>query len=161
MTTQNLIIVVFVGLMVPGVFLALVPMMPALLYMFLLAALYGFLNGFVSLTAGNLAVLGGIFAASVIIDYSAGVIGARYGGASRKSIFWGFVGMLAGLLVLPPFGGFLGLFTGVFISELIRRKNKNKAMKAATASLVGSVAGMVVNVVLAIAFLTLFIIFVL
>ncbi|MCK6462241.1 MAG: DUF456 domain-containing protein [Candidatus Pacebacteria bacterium] len=152
--------VIFIILMLPGLLFSLVPMMPAFPYMFLLAAIFGFVDKFIRITGTELAILGGIFGASLIVDYTAGIIGAKYGGASRKGIFWGFVGLILGILIMPPFGGFLGLFLGVFIAEWLRKHDKNKALKAATGSVVGAFSGVVVNIFLAIAFVALFAIFI-
>ena len=89
-----------------------------------------------------------------------GLIGAKFGGASKKSVLLGMVGMVLGFLFFPPFGLFLGLFAGVFAGEMIRMKDHKHALKAAGYSFAGILAGMVFNVVLAIAFLVSFLVIV-
>lgn len=140
--------------------MALIPMAPALPYMFFLALLFGFIDGFELLTINNMWVFGGIFIASIFIDYFAGVVGAKYGGASRKGVAIGFLGLILGFVLMPPFGGFVGLFLGVLIGEYIVGRQKDKALKAATGSIVGSISGILLNTVLAMGFFGLFITFV-
>ena len=146
-------------LMAFGIPAVLVPMLPGISYMFLVALLFGVADHFAHLTWENLAVLGGILILSFFVDYFAGILGARYGGADRRSILFGFLGIIIGVLLLPPFGGILGLFVGIFVGELRARKRGDKALRAATAGLIGSVAGGVVNCILAVTFFGLFILF--
>ncbi len=137
-----------------------IPMMPALPYMFLMAGIFGLLDGFERFTINNLLVFAGILVVSILVDYFAGVIGAKYGGASRRGISFGFLGLVLGFLLIPPFGGFLGLFLGILISEFVMKGDKTKALKAATGSLIGSISGIFINTLLAIAVFALFITFV-
>ncbi|MGR3310470.1 MAG: DUF456 domain-containing protein [Candidatus Brocadiales bacterium] len=136
-----------------------IPMMPGIPYMFAMSVLFGFIDSFQNLTPINLGILGGILIASIFIDYFAGILGAKYGGASKKGIFYGFLGLIIGIILFPPFGGFLGLFSGVLAAELISYRDKTRALKAATGSFVGSVSGVLINTCLAVVFLILFIIF--
>jgi uncharacterized protein YqgC (DUF456 family) len=151
--------IIFIVLMLPGVFMVFIPMIPGIPYMFAVAALFGFIDGFQNLTPLNLGILGGILIASIFIDYFAGILGAKYGGASKKGIFCGFLGLIIGLILFPPFGGFLGLFAGVLAAEFIAYKDKKRALKAATGSFLGSVSGVFINTCLAVVFFILFIIF--
>ncbi len=152
-------VVVFTLLLIPGALMALVPMFPTFWYLIAMSAIFGALDGFMHLSVGNFVVLFGIFLLSILVDWSAGMIGAKFGGAGWKSLLWGAVGGLIGLLLMPPFGAFAGLFLGVLGSELHRRKNGIGAVRAASGALLGSVAGIVVNFCLALLFLFLFILF--
>jgi uncharacterized protein len=155
-----LIPIIFSIAMFPGMFMTFIPFMPALPYMFVIAVLFGFFDGFEKLTLVNLSILGGILILSILVDYFSGIIGARYGGASRKGIFFGFIGLIAGLLIFPPFGGFLGLFVGVLFAEFAIKKSTIGAIKASTGSFLGSLTGILINTFLAVLFFTLFLIFV-
>ncbi|RJQ32328.1 DUF456 domain-containing protein [Candidatus Parcubacteria bacterium] len=151
--------ILFAVIMTPGIILSFIPMMPAFPFMFLIAGIYGLLDKFTHLSLTEFGILGGILVLSFIIDYSAGALGAKYGGASKKSLIWGFAGLLIGLLVFPPFGSFLGLFLAILIAEYARTKNQKKALRAASGSLFGSFAGVLVNVVLSMVFVGLFVFF--
>lgn len=151
------LLITFALLMSLGVFGVIVPVMPALLYMFFLAVLFGLIEGFVYLTVGNIAILLGIALLSVVVDYTSGILGARFGGARKKSLLYGFIGTILGFIVFPPFGGIAGLFIGIALGELIHRRTSKQAIKAATAGVLGTVSGMAINVLVAISFLVCFI----
>jgi len=151
-------IIVFSLLLLPGLAGIILPV-PGLAYMFLVALIFGLVNHFQQMTWQNLVVLGVILIISIITDAVSGIIGAKYGGASKQSMIAGFIGMIVGVMALPPFGGLLGIFLGVMIWEIISRSNRKKAMRAASASLIGSVAGMLLSLLLSLLFIVLFILF--
>ncbi len=153
-------IILFSTLIFPGMILVLIPGMPAIPYMFLVALIFGFVDKFQNISPRNLIVLGVIVLLSIAVDYAAGILGAKYGGASKKSIIFGFLGSLLGTLLLPPFGGIVGIFAGVLIAEFMQFYDHKKAVKAASYTLAGSIAGLLVNFLLAIIFFTLFLVFV-
>lgn len=146
--------------MVPGVLIALIPAVPALFYMLVLAVIFALVDGFLHLTGANLAILGVIYLLSVFVDLFSGVIGAKYGGANARSLLAGLIGLVVGFFVLPPFGGLIGLFVGVLISELIQKRKDVMAFRAAFGSLAGAVTGILINTFLALVFLILFIVFI-
>lgn len=146
-------------LIAAGIPLALIPMVPALAYMFVMALLFGFYDGFTALTLGNLGILVGFIVVSFIVDNSAGVLGAKYGGAHARSLLWGILGGLLGTFVLPLFGSLVGLFISVLAAELYYRKTNSEAFKAASGALLGAAVGIAFNVLLGIAFLVTFVIF--
>lgn len=157
--TDLILAISFTLLLAPGLFMVFIPMMPAMSYMFLTALIFGFIDHFAHLTLYNLIPLGAILLGSVVVDYLAGILGAKYGGASKTGIKYGLIGLLVGVIIFPPFGGLAGLFGGVLMAELLSRRTKQEAIKAATGSLLGSVSGTFVNAFLAFVFFVLFIIF--
>lgn len=147
-------------LVVPGVFMAFVPMLPALSYMFVVSLAFALFDHFTRLTGTELLMLLGVTLLSIIVDHTAGLVGAKYGGAHTKSLFWGFGGAILGTFVFPVFGSFAGLFVGVLVAELYYKKPEKKAFKAAGSALLGSVTGVIVNVMLSIVFASLFAFFI-
>lgn len=143
-------------LMLPGIAGVALPAMPGIPYMLLVALGFGFVDKFQHLRSTELVALFLIAALSVYIDYAAGLWGARWGGASSRATAAGLIGLLIGTLLLPPFGGFIGLFLAVLYVEL-RGGTLAKALKAASGSLVGSFVGIVANLALAVLFLGMFI----
>lgn len=157
--THVTLVIVFGLFLLPALAFVFIPLFPTFWYLLALATLFGILDGFAHLTAGNLAVLAALFAFSILIDWSSGLLGARFGGAGWKSLLWGALGGVFGVLLMPPFGALLGLFVGVLAGELLRSKKSREALKAATGALVGTMAGMVLNTALALAFVILFFVF--
>ncbi len=151
--------ILFALLLFPAVFLVFIPMMPAMSYLFAMSVLYGVLDHFEHLQGWELGLLAGIFCLSLLVDYSAGILGAKYAGASKQSIMWGFVGLVIGSILFPPFGGILGLFLSVFVAELFYDKSHAAALRAAAGSLAGAITGVFLNLVLALSFFILFMVF--
>jgi len=146
-------------MLVPAIFLVFIPTFPALWYMFFVASAFALFDGFQNLSWLGLGILGTIVLLSMVIDTLAGIVGAKYGGASKKSLIYGFVGIIIGTVLFFPFGGLLGLFGGVLLAEFLAHRDQNIALKAATGSLIGTVVGMILNCILAITFLILFLVF--
>ena len=151
-------VLLFALFMLPGLAGVLLPGVPGVPLMFAVAVGYGWIDGFRHLTYLELAGLFVVMLAAVAADYVFGLLGARYGGASRASLVFGFVGLVAGTILLPPFGGIVGMFVAVLAVELGRHRDRNRALKAATGSAVGTVAGMAASLALAAFFLVLFVV---
>lgn len=146
-------------IMLTGIIGVLIPVLPGIPIMFVVALIYGFVTKFQNFASSELIILGLIALLSLAVDYSSGVIAAKYSGASKRSLFFGFVGLIVGTIVLPPFGGIIGLFIAIFLAEILTHNNKGKAYKAAKGGLLGSLTGILINLFLAILFIILFIIF--
>ncbi len=146
-------------LMLAGIVGVILPVLPGVPFMFLIALGFAFLSQFVRLTTNELVILGVIALITFVVDYLAGTIGARWSGASGKSLMVGLVGLIIGVILFPPLGGIVGLFGGIFIAEYLIHRNRDKALKAAAGSAIGSLAGVVINLLLATTFLGLFIYF--
>lgn len=154
---ETLYLILAAMLMLPGLIGIVIPALPGVPFMFLIALGYALLTGFAALTGTELAILGGVMLATIVVDYLAGTLGARFGGASVRSMLMGVIGMIIGLFVIPGLGAIIGLFVGIFLSEYLRHRNRDKAVRAATGGLIGSLVGITVNIALAIIFLGLFI----
>ena len=139
--------------------LVFVPFFPTFWYLLAVAFTFGAIDGFVHLTVSNLAILAGLFVLSILVDWSAGLLGAKFGGAAWKSLLFGALGALIGLLIVPPLGIFVGLFAGVVAGELLRRKELADAFRAAGGALIGTFAGILINALIALAFVISFIVF--
>jgi uncharacterized protein YqgC (DUF456 family) len=146
-------------LLLPGIVGVVIPVLPGIPYMFLVAIGYAALRGFYHIAGAELWILAGLALASIVVDYLSGTLGARLAGASAKSLSIGLLGLLVGLFILPPLGGVIGLFVGIFLAEFMRHRNQHQALRAATGGLIGSVAGIILNLILALTFMVLFILF--
>lgn len=152
------LVILFTVLLLPG-FLGIFLPLPSLLYMLAVALIFGFIDHWQHLSGWNLIILAGIAAASLLVEYLTGIIGAKYGGASKTAIIFGIVGTVVGLVIFPPFGGILGLFIGIIAAEIVLYKDSQKAFKAATGGLIGTLVGMLASLILGLIFVTLFLIF--
>lgn len=157
--SHNMLVALFALLMIPGVLGVVLPVLPGIPLMFAVALIFGIVDGFAHLVWWELGILFLLTVLSVAVDYAAGLLGARYGGAGRWAAVAGFVGMVVGLIAFPPFGGLIGLFVGVLVVELFTHRENLRAIRAATGGLLGAIIGIAISLVLAVAFLVLFIIF--
>lgn len=151
-----ILVSVFELILLPGLAMVFIPLFPAFWYLIAVALIFGIVDGFIHLTIYNFSILAGLFLASVVVDWSAGLLGAKFGGASWKSLFYGAIGGGIGFLLFPPFGAFAGLFTGVLIGELIRAREARAAFRAASGALIGSLTGIAINACLALVFVVFF-----
>jgi uncharacterized protein YqgC (DUF456 family) len=145
--------------MLPGLLGVFIPLIPGIPYMFVVALVFAFADRFQHLSGAELSLLAVIAIVSLVIDYLAGILGARAGGASKKALLFGFIGLILGVIVLPPFGGILGIFLGVLVAELAGGKTIRTAFKAGQGSVIGALTGIGINLVLALLSLVLFVIF--
>lgn len=136
-----------------------VPLFPAFWYLIAVALVFGIVDGFIHLTLSNFLILMGLFLTSIIVDWSAGLLGAKFGGAAWKSLFYGAIGGGVGFLMFPPLGAFAGLFIGVLVGELVRTREAEHALRAAGGALIGSLSGMAINATLVLIFVALFFVF--
>lgn len=149
----EVITLVFLCLCIFGAFL---PMMPGIPLMFITTLVYAFVSDFTNMDPWHLWIFGGITIAALFIDWTAGLLGAKFGGAARKSLLAGFLGMIVGFVLFPPFGIIIGLFLGILIAEIARHRTGEQALKSAASSLIATAGGVVVNVVLAFAYVITF-----
>jgi uncharacterized protein YqgC (DUF456 family) len=94
-------------------------------------------------------------AAGEALEAAAGVLGAKWGGATRRGMAGAFVGGIAGAIVASPLipiplvgtliGALLGTFGGAFWAEWSaeRRRSRGESLRAAGAAVVGRLAGTV------------------
>lgn len=150
-------IVVASLLLLPAFLFVILPVLPSVPYMLIVAIVYDLISG--RINQNEMIILVAVAAVSILTDYLSGLFGARWGGASGKSLLAGTIGMIVGSLILPLFGGLIGLFLGVLVSEMVLFPQSQKAYRAASASLVGSIVGMVANIVFCLLFFVLFLVF--
>ena len=152
--------ITFALLLFFGILLTAIPTVPGMLFMLAITIVYGIIDKFETMQPWHFAIFGGLVLLAIATDYLSGLIGAKFGGANKKSLLIGIGGMVIGFIVFPPFGLFVGLFIGVFIAELMQFQNHTKAFKAASYSFLATILGIGFNIVLAIAFLVSFLIIV-
>ena len=139
-----------------GILMTAIPTVPGVGYMFVVTLIYGFIDRFETMDPRWLLLFGGLVVLGIVTDYLSGLLGAKFGGANKKVMLIGLIGMLLGLILFPPFGLFIGLFLGVLIGALVQFQDHRKAFKAASYSFAGIVAGIIFNVLIAIGFFIAF-----
>ena len=101
-------------------------------------------------TVTFLTVYGIITLLVVIVDYTLPIYSTKRFKGSRYGVLGSAVGMIFGILILPPFGIIIGAFAGAFAGELIDGKKAGKALKPAFGSFLGFLTGTVLKFILTI-----------
>lgn len=157
--THTILTILFGVLLLPALVMVFVPLLPTFWYLIAVVVVFGVIDGFVHLTLGNFAALASIFGVSVLVDWGAGLLGAKFGGAGWKGFLYGGVGALIGFIVFPPLGAFAGLFVGVVMGEILRARTMQAAFHAGAGALIGALTGIIINFLLAVIFIALFVSF--
>jgi len=96
-----------------------------------------------------LVILGVLTVIVQALDYLLPAVGAKKFGASKYG-FWGaIIGMLLGIIFVPPFGIIIGAFLGAISGEIIAGKEASNALKAGWGVFVGIMVGMLLKLILA------------
>jgi uncharacterized protein YqgC (DUF456 family) len=141
------IILIFAGFL--GCFLPILPG-PPLSYAALLLVNF---TRFASFETYTLVIWGVIIVLVQVFDYIVPVWGSKKFGGTKYGMWGSIIGLLVGLLFLPPLGPFgiitvlAGPFFGAYIGETMGGTDKNKALRAAVGTFIGFLAGTLVKVV--------------
>ncbi|MGC0155151.1 DUF456 domain-containing protein [Chromobacterium vaccinii] len=128
------------------------PALPGLPLLFGGLLLASWLDNFQHLGAISLSVLAVLAALGLLIDFVAGLLGARATGASRQALWGAFIGSLVGLF-FGIAGVVLGPLIGAVVGEFIARKDAFQAGKVGIGTFVGFIVGAVAKVACAFAML--------
>ncbi len=143
-----LLLITTMLVMLFGLLGSLLPVIPGLPIIWGASLLYAILTGFEDITQSYLITFGLLTVFVLLMDYVAGIYGAKRMGASR----WGLVGAVAGMIVgiivgnLPGF--ILGPLIGAVAFELLIGRKFKEAMKAGFGTFLGFLAGTVMKLVL-------------
>lgn len=151
-------LLVALAMLVGGVVGSFVPMVPAGLLSIGGVVVYWWSTGYAD--PGTVVLVGfvalGVFV--VVVDYLAGAIAAKAGGASTLSSLLGAVVGFLLFFVLGPVGIVLGITATVFALELYRGKARDESLTAAGYALVGTLGSSVMQFVLTLSMLVAFLV---
>ena len=137
-----------VVLIVAGVVGTVLPALPGAILVFAGIALAAWIDDFARISGWTLGVLAVLTAIAWIVDYVAGVYGAKKAGASPWALAGAAVGTVAGV-----FTGLVGLvfmpLAGAAIGEFLAQRDALRAGKVGLATWLGMLAGTVLKVAIA------------
>ncbi|MFB6128130.1 MAG: DUF456 family protein [Halorhabdus sp.] len=146
------------ALLLAGVLGSVTPMVPAGLLSTAGVVLYWWSTGYAD--PGTVVLVGfvlvGLFV--VVVDYLAGAIAAKAGGASTLTSVAGALVGFALFFVLGPVGIVLGVTGTVFALELYRGRAGAESLRAAGYALVGTLGSSVIQFVLTLSMLVAFLV---
>lgn len=154
--STTLLWVLSVVLIVVGVAGTVLPALPGTALVLAGIVLGAWIDDFTRVGWGVVAAAAVLAVIAWVLDYVAGLLGARKAGASRQAIVGAALGTLAGL-----FMGLVGVLfmplVGAAIGEWLARRDHEQAVKVGVATWLGILAGIVSKVVIAFMMIGLFV----
>lgn len=143
-------------LIVAGLAGTVLPALPGTVLVLGGIVLGAWIDGFARVGSGTLAVVTVLAVLAWVLDYVAGVLGARRAGASRQALVGAAVGTVVGL-----FMGLVGVFfmplVGAAVGEYLARQDEQRALRVGVATWLGIMVGLVAKVVIAFMMIGIFI----
>lgn len=144
-------------LIIGGVAGTVLPALPGTALILGGIVLGAWIDGFVRVGTAMLSFIAVIAVVAWVLDYVAGLLGARKAGASRQAIIGAMIGTVVGL-----FMGVIGVLfmplVGAAIGEFIAIKDQRRALHVGVATWLGIMAGLLAKVVLGFVMIGLFIV---
>lgn len=134
-----------VAFMLVGLLGILVPILPGTLLIWLSVLVYALFEGFQAIDWLAFAFISAIALVTGTADLWLSLMGARAGGAAKRSLFFGFVGAILGFVllgtVLPIIGNMLGGILGYSLGVLLGQYHKYRDWHEAARASLGGLAG--------------------
>lgn len=146
-----------IALMAGGLAGAVLPVLPGAGLVLAGTVLGAWIDDFQRVGGWTLGVLGALALLSWVLDYVAGMLGARKAGASKQALVGAAVGTIAGLFL-----GFVGVlvlpFVGAAAGEYLARRDHRAAARVGLATGIGLVVALVAKVVIAFVMIGIFVV---
>jgi uncharacterized protein YqgC (DUF456 family) len=146
-----------IGLMVVGLAGAVLPVLPGAGLVLAGTVLGAWIDDFQRVGGWTVGVLVLLAALSFVLDYVAGMLGAKKAGASKQALIGAAVGTVAGLFL-----GFIGVlvlpFVGAAAGEYLARRDHRAAARVGLATGIGLIVALVAKVVIAFVMIGIFVV---
>lgn len=142
--------------MAVGLLGTLLPVLPGTPLIFLAALGYGFYEKFHRVTPLILGILFVLMVMSLLIDYFAGVIGAKKYGASKYGTWGSFIGGIVGVIVFNIPGLLLGPFAGAVIGEMIYGKKVDESFRVGLGTVMGMAGGAFFKIIIGVSMVIIY-----
>jgi uncharacterized protein YqgC (DUF456 family) len=144
----DLLVVLAVALLVVGVVGTVVPLLPGAVLSLAGVYVYWYSTGFTEPHVLVVVALTLVGLVTIVVDWVAGAISAKIGGASTLTAVAATVVGLVLMLFVGPLGLLAGVFLTVFAIEFYRRRDGRASGRAAAVTAIGILASNVVQVLL-------------
>lgn len=137
-----------VALIVAGLAGTMLPALPGTAFVLAGIVLGAWIDGFTRVGWPTITIVSVLAIVSWVLDYVAGLLGAKKVGASRLAIVGAAVGTVAGLL-LGVIGVLFMPLVGAAIGEYLDRNDHQRAVQVGIATWIGIMVGLIAKVVIA------------
>lgn len=142
--------------MVIGVLGTFLPILPGAPLIFLAALGYGFYEGFRQVTPVTMMILFILMSVTLVVDYLAGVIGAKKYGATRWGTWGSFIGGIVGVVFFNIFGLIIGPLAGAVTGEILSGQKPAEALRVGLGTILGLAGGAVLKFIISLSMFILF-----
>ena len=146
-----------VALILIGLAGTVLPALPGTALVLAGIVLGAWVDDFTRVGVGTLAVITALAVLAWVLDYVAGLLGARRAGASRQALIGAALGTVVGL-----FMGLVGVLfmplVGAALGEYLARKDQRQALSVGVSTWLGIMAGLIAKVVLAFVMIGIFVV---
>jgi uncharacterized protein len=153
---DTLLWVLSAALILLGLAGTVLPALPGTLFVLAGIVLGAWIDDFSRVGWGIVSAVGVLAVLAWVLDYVAGLLGARKAGASRQALIGAALGTVAGV-----FMGLVGVLfmplVGAAVGEYLARRDHPNAIKVGVATWLGIMAGLVAKVVIAFMMIGLFV----
>lgn len=139
------LIILAVILLIAGAAGTVFPALPGLPLMFAGAWILAYTGDYQIIGSVSLWILGIITAIGMAMDFVAGLLGAKYTGASKTALWGAFIGGLVGMF-LGIAGLVLGPLVGAAVGEFANKRNILLAGKVGIGTFIGWIVGTVAKI---------------
>jgi uncharacterized protein len=144
-------------LIVAGLAGTVLPALPGTLFVLAGIVLGAWIDGFTRVGWGSVAAVSVLAVLAWVLDYAAGLLGARKVGASRQALIGAAIGTVLGI-----FMGLVGVLfmplVGAAAGEYLAQKDQRRAVQVGVATWLGIMAGLVAKVVIAFVMIGVFVV---
>jgi len=148
METGTILWIVAALLLIAGFAGLIVPALPGVLLIFAGLVFAAWAEGFAYVGWGTITILAVLTASAYIIDFLAGLFGAKRFGAGRYGVMGAAIGTVIGLIFGLP-GIILGPFIGAVLGELYAQKDLQSASTAGLGVWIGMAIGIAARIAVA------------
>jgi len=142
---------IFVVFLLVGVAGVVLPVLPGVPLVLVGAALAAWIRGFDVVGVMPLVWIAVLAILAQVVDFVAGAVGARMGGAGRAGFWGGVLGSLIGLIWFPPIGFLLGALVGAVAAEMVAGRSLPDAWRAGLGAFVGTIGGVAAKALILVA----------
>lgn len=127
-------------LILTGLAGAIVPVLPGVPLVFAGMLLAAWADHYQHIGAVTLTILGVLSVIALLIDFVAGLLGAKRVGASKQALWGAAIGAIVGIFFGLP-GLLLGPFVGAVVGELLAGQKLNQATRVGVGTWIGLLFG--------------------
>ena len=134
-------------LMITGLLGVILPVLPGVPLAWLGLLIYALFTGFETISITKVVVFFVLMVFTLLLDFTAPLLGAKKYRASKFGIFGAFLGFAIGIFAFGFWGVILGPLIGAFLGELLVGRKPKQAFGSALGAFLGFVAGTLFKII--------------